>query len=315
MRRLSVLVGALAGLVALGGVVSPARGQGTTDPYAPPPGYYDLAQGKTGQDLRQALNDIIDNHTRRTYDQVWAILAEADADPANPNHVLTFYKNSSVPASDHGLWNREHTWPTSYGFPDDTRCNYPYTDAHHLHAEDGGYNSSRGNKPFDWCLRDCAEKSVYKVPGAANRTKGAGATGTWEVWSGRRGDVARALFYMDVRYEGGTHQDGCAEPDLMLTDDRSLMVTVGENVTGTAHMGILTTLLAWDREDGAGSRAKQRNEVVFAAQGNRNPFIDHPEWACSVRGVCATEEPTAPITVTMTVTPTLAATVLPSSMR
>jgi hypothetical protein len=55
----------------------------------PPPGYYDPALGKTEQALRAALHEIIDDHTRISYAQVWDILATADEDPANAANVLT----------------------------------------------------------------------------------------------------------------------------------------------------------------------------------------------------------------------------------
>ncbi|MEO0324434.1 MAG: pre-peptidase C-terminal domain-containing protein, partial [Myxococcota bacterium] len=111
---------------------------------------------------------------------------------------------------------------------------------------------------------------------------------SWEVWSSRRGDIARAMFYMDLRYEGGTHGvTGAREPDLRLTDDTSLIRTTGTNAS-VAYMGLLSTLLAWHAEDPVDDRERDRNDVVYGYQGNRNPFVDHPEWvACLYEGSCA----------------------------
>ena len=104
------------------------------------------------------------------------------------------------------------------------------------------------------------------------------AGGWWQTWSGRKGDVARAMFYMDVRYEGGTHGiTHAAEPDLILTDNAALIRTTSGNAS-VAYMGLLAVLVQWNAEDPADAREHARNDVVFGFQGNRNPFVDHPEW-------------------------------------
>ena len=100
--------------------------------------------------------------------------------------------------------------------------------------------------------------------------------GTWEVWSKRRGDIARALFYMDVRYEGDSHTvTGRTEPQLILTNDVELIVAAASN-TQTAYMGRLDTLIQWHKEDPVDDVERWRNDVIEFYQGNRNPFIDHP---------------------------------------
>src|SRR3546814_16944553 len=89
--------------------------------------------------------------------------------------------------------------------------------------------------------------------------------------------MARAVMYMAIRYEGGrdAHTDQ-SEPDLELTDNRSLIVKTSGS---PAYMGLLSTLLAWHQADPPDDAERGRNEVVYSFQGNRNPFIDHPEWA------------------------------------
>ncbi|MCB1606828.1 MAG: endonuclease, partial [Xanthomonadales bacterium] len=90
--------------------------------------------------------------------------------------------------------------------------------------------------------------------------------------------MARAMFYMDIRYEGGVHGiTNAPEPDLRLTNDPSLIVSTGGNAP-VGYMGILDTLLQWHAQDPVTPAEVVRNEVIFSFQGNRNPFIDHPEW-------------------------------------
>ena len=103
-----------------------------------------------------------------------------------------------------------------------------------------------------------------------------------------RGESARAMFYMDVRYEGGTNGNtGSGEPNLALTDTASLITQSIGNTTGTAYMGLLSVLLQWHIDDPVDDREVLRNQIVFNAQGNRNPFIDHPEWVkCIYQNVC-----------------------------
>lgn len=264
----------------------------------PPPTYYRLVDASSAATLRSTLHDTIDDHLRFPYSasttDTWDILEAADVHPLDPGRVLDVYRNASFTRRGGGNndYNREHTWPKSIGFPSDGATNYPYTDCHHLFLSHIGYNSDRGSKPFLPCPT-CEER-----PTAANA--GAGGTGgpypadsnwsgpdAWETWRGRRGDVARALFYMDVRYEGGSHGvTGAREPDLVLTNDLSLVRGTGTNAD-RAHLGHLDTLLAWHREDPPDARERHRNDTVAFFQGNRNPFIDNPEWAdCLYAGDC-----------------------------
>src|SRR5690606_28118140 len=72
----------------------------------------------------------------------------------------------------------------------------------------------------------------------------------WQTWNGRKGDVARAMFYMDVRYEGGTHGGtGASEPNLHLTDNAGLITTTGGSNASSAYMGLLSVLLEWHAQD------------------------------------------------------------------
>ncbi|MEM1424645.1 MAG: endonuclease, partial [Planctomycetota bacterium] len=273
----------------LGAVVLPATAYAS-------PGAYTNVDATSTTALRATLHDAIDDHTRIDYSDnnavdCWDVLSAAEEDPGNPFNVLDVYKNASYPTASAGnpFWNREHAWPKSYGFPRNLVSNYPYTDCHALFASDRSYNSSRNNKPYGYCTTGCTEKPTLfnnnagggtgPYPGNSNWTNGAGI-GVWETWIGRRGDVARALMYMDVRYEGGAHSvTGHNEPDLILTDNLSLLVSNTQQNLSVGYMGSLSVLLEWHRQDPVDAVERNRNDAVATHQGNRNPFIDHPEWA------------------------------------
>ena len=259
--------------------------------------YYASVDDESQVSLRSTLHDVIKDHIRHEYTtdgtDTWDILNEADEDPGNAFNVLTVYKNSSVPEGD-SSYNREHTWPKSFGFPDNTLSNSPYTDCHQLMLADGDYNTARSNRVFGTCSLACAEyetdinngvgggSGVY--PGNSNWGTGTAETGVWEAWIDKRGDVARAQLYLDVRYEGGVHGFlDFAEPDLVLTDSTSLIASTqtGSN-QGTAYMGRLSVLLQWVAEDPVSADELTRNEAVYKHQGNRNPFVDHPEWVSCI---------------------------------
>lgn len=261
---------------------------------AVPAGYYNTVVTDTPAQLRSTLHNVIDDHTRYPYTSsgtdTWNILELADQDPNNSTHILDIYRNRSLVkfGGGTGPYNREHSWPNSYGFPDDGGTNYPYTDCHHLFLTDVGYNSDRGNKPFGAAAAGSTERVTDVNDGQGG---GSGVfpgnsnwfTSTvWQMWKGRKGDIARAMFYMDVRYAGGTHGvTGAAEPDLILTDNISQIVTTGSNAS-VAYMGLLSVLLTWNAEDPPDARERARNDVVYSFQGNRNPFIDHPEWVNAI---------------------------------
>ncbi|MFG1906990.1 endonuclease [Kribbella sp. NPDC048928] len=238
-------------------------GGGSSDPGDPgdPGDYYAGAEGKTGAALKSALHTIISQQTKLTYDQVWDALEVTDQDPNNSNNVIEVYSGRSIAKSSEGGdvddWNREHVWAKSHG--DFGTATGPGTDIHHLRPEDVSVNSARGNLDFD--------------NGGTAVAQCTGCTADSDSFAPRpavRGDVARMIFYMAVRYEG---DDGFA--NLELNDQ------VGN---GTApYIGKLSVLKAWAAGDPPDAFEKNRNEVIYNQfQHNRNPFIDHPEWITSI---------------------------------
>ncbi|MFF3687257.1 endonuclease I family protein [Streptomyces sp. NPDC002187] len=257
--------------VAVTAIAAPAAAMATQNPSTPTPSadrsagavdayddtYYKDALGKTGPELKRVLHTIVSDQTRLGYDQVWDALKDTDEDPANPSNVILFCSGRSQSKDSNGSgnddWNREHVWAKSHGdFGTDAG---PGTDIHHLRPTDVTVNSTRGNKDFD-----AGGEEVEEAPG--NRTDG----DSFEPRDADKGDVARMILYMAVRYDGG---DGFAD------------LEPNDNVdNGSApHIGRLSVLKEWNEQDPPDDFEKKRNQTIFEKfQHNRNPFIDHPEW-------------------------------------
>ncbi|MEU3447333.1 endonuclease [Streptomyces thermolilacinus] len=219
--------------------------------------YYAPAVGKTGTSLKSALHSIIRNQTKISYSAVWTALKETDEDPANSANVRLLYsgtsRSKSLNGGDLGDWNREHVWAKSHG--DFGTSTGPGTDLHHLRPADVQVNSIRGNKDFDM-----GGSPVSGAPGSYTDSN------SFEPRAADKGDVARMILYMAVRYEG---TDGW--PDLEPNDS----VTNG---TAPLH-GRLSVLKQWNEQDPPDAFERKRNELIYGKyQHNRNPFIDHPEW-------------------------------------
>jgi endonuclease I len=225
----------------------------------PQPGtdqYYANAIGKTGPELKAALHNIIKGHTQLSYDQVTQALKDTDEDPNNKNNVILLYTNRSQAKTTFGssgdAWNREHVWAKSHG--DFGTSRGPGTDIHHLRPTDASVNSSRGHLDFDNGGSAHNECTECKYDGDS-----------WEPPNRVKGDIARMLMYMAVRYEGG------GEIDLELADK--------VNTYPTPFHGKLSVLLEWNKLDPVDAFEIRRNNIIQTYQKNRNPFVDHPEWA------------------------------------
>ena len=222
-------------------------------------GYYEKMNGhlSTVSDFKSTLNSIISaNLISSNYSKAWDILEEADA--VDDENIECLYTGKKIGKNDHGgnvgQWNREHVWAKSHGFGNAT-SNYAYYDCHHLHATEVSINSDRGNMPFD----DITSSS-YSSDSYGNKWDGSAFEPRDEV----KGDVARSMFYMVVRYE--------SSPDLELEDKRT------STTSTAATLGKLSTLIKWAYEDPVSEFEIRRNNVVYSYQNNRNPFIDNPEY-------------------------------------
>ncbi len=226
-----------------------------------PENYYSNLNGLAGEDLIIALQEIISNTDlvrAHSYSDVKEILKEADVNPENSNQVWLVYTEQArskidfqTTSSSVGKWNREHTFPRSRGgFNNISADSYAdgidqywqtnidslrhaNSDAHGIRASDGPENSSRGNKHY----------GDYNGP-----------TGNLNSF---KGDVARSVLFLSLRYNGLDIVDGF--PD-----------TVGQ-------LGDLQTILSWNDLDPVDDFEKNRNNVIYNWQNNRNPLIDLPE--------------------------------------
>ena len=223
--------------------------------------YYSNLNGLAGEDLIIALKEIISNPElvrAHSYSDIKEILKQADVNPENSNQVWLVYTEQArskidfqTTSSNIGKWNREHTFPRSRGgfnnISADSNADgidqywqtsidslrHANSDAHGIRASDGPENSSRGNKHY----------GDYNGP-----------TGNLNSF---KGDVARSVLFLSLRYNGLDIVDGF--PD-----------TVGQ-------LGDLQTILSWNELDPVDDFEKNRNNVIYNWQNNRNPLIDLPE--------------------------------------
>ena len=223
---------------------------------------------KTGTAFRAQVASLITSthkestyKTNSTYDDLLDVYPKSDADPNKAGNILWFYTGTSVkmPTNFNSGTNREHVWPKQAGdaFPEKS---YAGSDAHHLRPTDNSLNSSRGNKSFDEVPQTnanivaengsktydnlCYGNSTFFYPGV-----------------GYRGATARILMYLQTRWG----------------DDYNLKFVLGDGHSKT--IGDIETLFKWHLEEEPTAEEIARNEAVYKYQGNRNPFIDHPEYA------------------------------------
>ena len=239
-----------------------------------PEGYYSSTNGLSGEELKSALYVVIKDHTEFPYSasstDTWDILKESDRDPDQAENVILFYTGWSVNGpqeyNNEQGWNREHVWAKSRG--DFGTSPGPGTDTHHLRPCDISVNFARNNRWFDNC------EIPYVDGGLETGCFTSVSSWVWQPRAAVKGDVARMIFYMATRYEG---ENG--EPDLAVID-----YLPANDFTKEPVHAKLSTLLVWHQEDSVDAFELNRNEVVYGYQGNRNPFIDHPEYAEKIWG-------------------------------
>lgn len=237
----------------------------------------------TGMNLKNALaTKITTTHTNfLTYSQDWNATQATDLNPTNSNNVLLLYgfSSSTCPASisndnDHRErntmsngggnsceWNREHVYAKSLGTPAlvdgalSSAESDAGEDAHHLRSCDVDRNGNRGNLKF--------------ATGSGNSGT---VTGGWYPGNEWKGDVARMMMYMYLRYPS-----------------QCLPINVGTGATVSTDTNMIQLFLQWNAEDPVSQYEDNRNTyhgntANTYAQGNRNPFIDNPYLATVIWG-------------------------------
>jgi len=275
------------GATVIAATIAMAAGTALGGPYDPPAGYYDTATG-TGTTLKSNLHVIISRdwwtpgsstHNFQDYANAPKALAimhrRVSEDIGDDKQILMYNAEVETQIWMSGAgWNREHTWPRSRGVGTTGHDN---SDLHMLRPTDSSVNGSRGNLPF-----------------------GTGG-GEWDpnaLGGVDRGEIARCMFYAETRYDGG-------DPDT-----NNLLLVVGS--PGGNQMGDLGELLAWHYDEAPDDRERFRNHLLWSNdpydweddqvnppitipgferdpipyhQGNRNPFIDHPEFVWAIWGL------------------------------
>ena len=243
-----------------------------------PNGYYDNAQGLTGEQLKTALHYIIDNHNSQSYNSLWSHFHETDKKPngkvwdmysdvpgGTPPYQYTFGSNQCGSYSGEGdCYNREHSFPKSW-FGDSSPMN---TDLFHLVPTDGYVNGKRSNHAYGETNNPSwTSENGCKV--GSNSTSGFSGT-IFEPIDEYKGDFARSYFYMATRYEN------------KISNWNSDMLN---HTSFPAYKDwALELLLAWNAQDPVSQKEIDRNNAIHDIQNNRNPYIDHVEYVAMVWG-------------------------------
>ena len=240
----------------------------TLSAYSQIPSYYNNVNlTLSGSSLKDELaTKIIATHTTFiSYTPgVWDALKQTDIDPTDNTRVLLIYGWNDTDAditndrtrgkdnhgSGTGVWNREHVFSKSLANPN-LGTSGPGADAHNLRPCDAQRNSSRSNRKF--------------ADGSGN--SGITAQGHWYPGDEWKGDVARMMMYMYLRYGNQTLPTGVAIGTANATDSN-----------------MINLFLEWNAEDPVSTVELQRNPVLEGVQGNRNPFIDNPAFATQIWG-------------------------------
>lgn len=244
-----------------------------------PANYYNSAQGLNGEDLRAALSQIIRTHTVLSYTPgLWSAYYTTDKKPngkvwdiysdvpgGTPSYEYTFGTDQCGNGSNHenSCYNREHLWPQSK-----FNSTPPmYSDLYLVYPTDYYVNGQRGDLPYGKV--GTATKTFTNGTKTGNNVyPGAPSGNCFEPIDSFKGDIARSYFYITT----------CYRNDSTLFNDWEMAARV------TLKPWVIAMLLEWHHLDPVSQKEIDRNNAVYALQGNRNPFIDSPYYADCIWG-------------------------------
>jgi endonuclease I len=252
-----------------------------------PAGYYTPADGKTGAALKTALYNIINGHTTITYGELYNAYQTTDsiiiggsnkvydmysirADRSANYYYTQLNKQCGNYSSEGDCYNREHSMPQSWF----NSLSPMVSDLYHVYPTDGKVNGMRSNYPFGKVSSPTYTSTNGSKLGSSDAATG--YTGiVFEPIDEYKGDFARTYFYMATRYEN-------------VISTWASNGSAGEILDGTSYPAFKTwykeLMLLWNQIDPVSPKEIARNNAVYAIQHNRNPFIDHPEFADAVWG-------------------------------
>lgn len=254
--------------------------------------YYQPAAGLSGLSLKTALHNIIKGHSAQGYGALWGFYAANSLDvyyendgsvldiySENPNGVDSYnYTAISDQCGSSGYngegdcYNREHSFPRSWFGGGIEPMN---SDVHFIFASDGQVNAYRSSFPYG---------NVGTVETASNNGSKRGSAASGSGYSGTvfepndefKGDVARAAFYVATRYENiiAGWENNTQFSDAVLNGSNTL-------VFETWYINLLKQ---WHQQDPVSQKEIDRNNAAQTYQGNRNPFVDRPEYVGQIWG-------------------------------
>lgn len=254
-----------------------------------PPGYYNTATGSGATLKTQLYSIIVNGHSPLIYDNLWT--AFKTTDDVNNAGVYVWDMYSDIPGptpepylygfvsgdqcgsydSEGDCYNREHSFPASW-FNDGAPM---YTDLFQVYPADGYVNNRRSNYPLgvvgsaDWTSLNGSKVGSCTYPGYTGKV--------FEPIDEYKGDFARTYFYMATRYENliaGWYANS-TEANAVLQN----------NTFPVFETWFLNMLGEWHVADPVSQKEIDRNDAIYSIQGNRNPFIDHPEYVYQIWGV------------------------------
>lgn len=253
-------------------------------------GYYADADGLSGYALKTALHNIVKDHTVQGYGALWTFYSANETDTyyevdgtildiyserpgaTDPYNYIAVSDQCGNYSGEGDCYNREHSFPRSWFGGAVEPMN---SDVHHIFASDGFVNSKRSSFPYGEVGTAIFTSQNGSKLGSAR--SGLGYSGTvFEPIDEFKGDLARAYFYMATRYETsiGNWENNTSSVDAVLNGSANQVF----------EPWLLAMLKQWHNQDPVSDKERNRNQAAHSYQGNRNPFVDYPEFVTAIWG-------------------------------